>query len=131
MVQLTLHQPILGKNPGDTVDLTAEDAEWYLQNGYVSKVRGTEDELFGKLATSSDAKSDPTLAENREKPAPSTPHIANGDDTPVTSDQLVIETTPTGKAARKQEENDQPSGATTKGVPTPDKPKIPATAPRK
>ena len=119
MVQLTLHQPILGKDVGETVDLPSDEAQWYLQNGYVSRVRGTEDDDFGKLATSSDAKDDPTLAENREKPEPPKPHLANVD-VPVTSDQLEVDTTEKGKRAAKQTSNEQPSGSP-ENIPTPKK----------
>lgn len=117
MVQVMAHQPVLGHNPEDKFDLSADDGlEWYVQNGYVSRVRGTEDDDFGLLATSSKADVDPTLAENREAPGKPEPHLSNVDVTPVDT-QVAVTTDEKGKPTKQA--TGQPSGGP-KHIPTPE-----------
>lgn len=65
-MKLKLHSPVLGKQPGEQVDVDSAYGEWLVQQGYAAKSGADED--TGLLATSVAAKSDPTLAENREAP---------------------------------------------------------------
>jgi hypothetical protein len=71
-------------NAGAKVDIDDEaKAQWMLDNGYISKVTPSKAKDAGDrgvYVTSPPADQDPTLAENREKPAEPKPHVANGDD---------------------------------------------------
>lgn len=66
--------PVLGKNVGDTVELSNEDAQFYVQEGYLA-VPGNEEDMTN--STSSLAANDPRLPPNAGPPAPVVPHLAN------------------------------------------------------
>lgn len=63
-MKIKLHQDVLGHRSGDTIDLEATEAQFYLREGYASKVRGSNQDMH--LAGGVDAENDPTLAANRE-----------------------------------------------------------------
>ena len=91
-MKIELTSPVEGKQPGETVDVAKDRAEWLLQNGYAKPAADDNDEEYGLLATSVEAKADPTLAENREKP---------GEKVPVEDAPQETPTTPKKTAAKK------------------------------
>lgn len=64
MTRVTLHDDIEGHKSGETVDVPAERAEYYLVNGYASTPSYNREEHAEAGVKS--YKNDPTLAENRE-----------------------------------------------------------------
>lgn len=62
-------QPIEGVESDTEVTVPKERGEWLVANGY-AKLPDAKDEMFGHLTTSTEAKLDPTLAENRPAPTP-------------------------------------------------------------
>ena len=63
-MKVKLTSPAEGKQPGETVDVSAARARWLISEGYAV---GNE-EVDGITMTSAEPKDDPTLAENREAP---------------------------------------------------------------
>ena len=68
-MRITLTDDVEGKKSGETIDVDAERAKWYLSHGYATTAAYNRDE---DAAMSVPAKLDPTLAENR-KDQPVTP----------------------------------------------------------
>ena len=66
-MKLILTSPVEGKQPGATVDVNEDRAEWLLVNGY-AKAEGGNKEDFGRNATNVPDAKNPTLAQNREAP---------------------------------------------------------------
>ena len=105
-MKIELTSPVEGKQPGETVDVAKDRAEWLLQNGYAKPADDSNDEEYGVLATSVERKADPTLAENREKPGEKVPGVDNDtNDKPVEekTGEVVEEPKPAAKktAAKK------------------------------
>ena len=105
-MKIELTSPVEGKQPGETVDVAKDRAEWLLQNGYAKPADGDNDEKYGVLATSVERKADPTLAENREKPGEKVPGVdPDKNDEPIEekTGEVVEEPKPTAKktAAKK------------------------------
>lgn len=63
-MKVKLTSPAEGKQPGETVDVSAARARWLIAEGYAV---GNE-EVDGITMTAVEPKDDPTLAENREAP---------------------------------------------------------------
>lgn len=66
-MKVTLHQPVEGKQPGDTVEVEDGRGEWLVANGY-AVFEGGNPENYGHTSTTVTAEKDPTRAENREAP---------------------------------------------------------------
>ena len=101
-MKIELTSPVEGKQPGETVDVAKDRAEWLLQNGYAKPAAADNDEEYGVLATSVERKADPTLAENREKPGEKVPGVEpEENDEPVEDAPQETPTTPKKTAAKK------------------------------
>lgn len=71
-MKVTLHSPVEGKAPGDTVDVPDARGEWLVANGY-AVFEGGNPENYGNTSTTVTAEKDPTRAENREAPGEEPP----------------------------------------------------------
>lgn len=112
-MQVKLHQPVEGRDAGETIEVDDKRGEWLISQGYASKPRARRDLSD---VTSVAAEIDPTLAANREGPDEDTDGVQTQETPATPADGAAAQQDRTGPASGVK----APEGDATPAAKTPE-----------